>query len=123
MVQQELSQRIYGVVGLMRLIAENGLPLKITTQWTDDTYYDNDGYDTIQNIEVSGYIVRINGKKYPRGNVYQDEDTGEFRIDWTYRYTPPEGKTQSGRLTAIRNALKDAGIRVAESQLASVEAK
>ena len=49
--------------------------------------------------------MRINGKKYPRGN-YADDDT----LDWTYRYTAP--KTERGQKTAIKRALGEARLTV-----------
>jgi len=53
---------------------------------------------------VAGWLVRINGKKYPRDN-YADDG-----VDWTYRYTAPN--TDKGRQTAIRRALGEARLTV-----------
>ena len=83
-----------------RAIATNGLPLKIQTQWTEDSYTNEDQYGNIENVDVNGWLVRINGKKYPRGNY------GDDGIDWTYRYTSKD------RRDAIDNALKEAGLEI-----------
>ena len=110
MVRKALSKRIHGVIRLMRLIADNGLPLKVTTQWTDDDYYERPDPETDQMtmVNVQGWLVMINGKKYPRPDV-----DGDGTEDWSYRYTPKVGHTESGKLIAIGNALKDAGLSVA----------
>ena len=93
---------------LSRAIANNGLPLKIQTQWTDDDYYERRHPDTdeLDCINVAGFLVRINGKKYPRGHTDGD---GEF--DWTYRYTGVKND-EEGRQTAIKRALQDARLTV-----------
>ena len=83
-----------------RAIATNGLPLKIQTQWTEDSYTNEDQFGNIENVDVNGWLVRINGKKYPRGNY------GDDGIDWTYRYTSKD------RRDAIDNALKEAGLEI-----------
>ena len=90
----------------MRLIADCGLPLKITTEWTEDEYTEQDHYGLTSAKTVNGWRVRINGQVYPRGQY-----DGEF-IDWSYRYTPREGRTEAGRRTAVKNALLEAGLQV-----------
>ena len=87
-----------------RAIATNGLPLKIQTQWTEDSYTNEDQYGNIENVDVNGWLVRINGKKYPRGNY------GDDGIDWTYRYTAP--RTEEGMQIAIKHALNEARLTV-----------
>jgi hypothetical protein len=82
-----------------RAIATNGLPLKIQTQWTEDSYTDQDEYGNIYTVDVNGWQVRINGKKYPR-------QLGEDGIDWTYRYTTKD------RRQAIENALQEARLTI-----------
>jgi hypothetical protein len=82
-----------------RAIATNGLPLKIQTEWTEDVYTNQDQYGNIETVEVNGWLVRINGKKYPR-------QLGEDGIDWTYRYTAND------RRDAIENALREARLTV-----------
>lgn len=82
-----------------RAIATNGLPLKIQTEWTEDVYTNQDQYGNIETVEVNGWLVRINGKKYPR-------QLGEDGIDWTYRYTAND------RRDAIDNALREARLEV-----------
>jgi len=82
-----------------RAIADNGLPLKIVSDWTEDVYTNQDQYGNIETVEVNGWRVRINGKVYPR-------QLGEDGIDWTYRYTTKD------RDQAIKNALQDARLTV-----------
>ena len=87
-----------------RAIATNGLPLKIQTQWTEDSYTNEDQYGNIETVDVNGWLVRINGKKYPRGHY------GDDGLDWTYRYTAPN--TEDGRQTAIKHALDSARLTI-----------
>ena len=102
----------------MRAIAKNGLPLKIQAQWTDDDYYErrHPDSDEMNVINVAGWLIRINGRKYPRGHT-----DGDGSPDWTYRYTPEEGNTEFGKRIAIQRALTEAGFRIAESQTAKKE--
>ena len=86
-----------------KAIANNGLPLKIQTEWTEDVYTNQDQYGNIETVEVNGWLVRINGKKYPR-------QLGDDGIDWTYRYTAPN--TEEGRQTAIKHALQEARLTI-----------
>ena len=101
---------------LTKLIADNGLPLKITAQWTDDDYYErrHPDSDEMDVVNVAGWLIRINGKKYPRGHT-----DGDNNPDWTYRYTPEEGNTEFGKRIAIQRALTEAGLRVVESKFSS----
>ena len=87
----------------MKVIADNGLPLKITANWTDNDYYERRHPDTddMDLVNVAGWLIRINGKKYPRGHY------GDDGIDWTYRYTPEEGRTEYGKRIAIQRALRE----------------
>ena len=91
---------------ISRAIADNGLPLKIQTEFTDNDYWDriHPDSDDLKCINVAGWLVRINGKKYPRDN-YADDG-----IDWTYMYTAPN--TDKGRQTAIKRALSEARLTV-----------
>ena len=89
---------------ISRAIANNGLPLKIQTQWTEDTYTNQDIDGNINTVDVNGWLIRINGKKYPRGHY------GDDGLDWTYRYTAPN--TEEGRQTAIKRALQDARLTI-----------
>ena len=89
---------------ISRAIAENGLPLKIQTEWTEDVYTNQDRYGNIETVDVKGWLVRINGKKYPRDNY------GDDGIDWTYRWTAPN--TEEGRHTAIKRSLSQAGLEL-----------
>ena len=88
---------------ISRAIAENGLPLKIQTEWTEDVYTNQDIDGNISTEDVNGWLIRINGKKYPR-------QLGDEGIDWTYRYTSPN--TEEGRQTAIKHALQEARIEI-----------
>ena len=83
-----------------RAIATNGLPLKIQTQWTEDSYTKQDDNGDIETVDVKGWLVRINGKKYPRDNY------GDDGVDWTYRYTT------KNRRQAIDHALSEARLTI-----------
>ena len=93
----------------MKAIASNGLPLKITAEWTENDYWDRQHEDTddLTCVTVAGWLVRINDRKYPRGHT-----DGEGYPDWTYRYTPREGNSDEGKRIAIFNALREAGLEV-----------
>ena len=88
---------------ISRAIADNGLPLKIQTEWTEDVYTNQDIDGNISTVEVNGWLIRINGKKYPR-------QLGDKGIDWTYRYTSPN--TEEGRQIAIKRALQEARLTI-----------
>ena len=94
---------------MMRAIAINGLPLKIQAEWTDTDYWNrrSNYNDDLDVVNVKGWQIRINGRKYPRGHT-----DGEGYPDWTYRYTPREGNSEAGKRIAIFNALKEAGLTV-----------
>ena len=89
----------------LRAIADNGLPLKIKAQWTENDYWErrHPDSDEMDCVAVRGWLIRINGKKYPR-------QLGEDDIDWTYRYTAP--KSEEGRKIAIERALQEARLTV-----------
>ena len=89
---------------ISRAIANEGIPLKIQTQWTEDVYTNQDIDGNIETVDVNGWLIRINGKKYPRGHY------GDDGLDWTYRYTAPN--TEEGRQTAIKRALQDARLTI-----------
>lgn len=92
---------------ISKAIATNGLPLKIQTDWTENDYWERryPDSDDMDCVAVRGWLVRINGKKYPRGHT-----DGDGHPDWTYRYTAPN--TEEGRKTAIQNALKEARLEI-----------
>ena len=94
---------------MIRAIADNGLPLKIKAEWTENDYWDRTHPDTddLTCVTVAGWLVRINGRKYPRGH-FDGDDTP----DWTYRYTPQEGNTEAGKKIAIDRALSEARLTV-----------
>ena len=89
-----------------RAIANNGLPLKIQTQYTENDYWErrHPDSDEMDCVAVRGWRVRINGKIYPRGHY------GDDGPDWTYRYTAPN--TEEGRKIAIERALQEASLTV-----------
>jgi len=95
---------------LIKLIADNGLPLKIQATWTDNDYYNrrHPDLDELECVNVAGWLIRINGKKYPRGDV-----DGDGTPDWTYRYVT-HGNTMLGKWTAIGRALTSAGLKTEE---------
>jgi hypothetical protein len=92
---------------ISRAIANEGIPLKIQTEWTDNDYWNRkyEDSDELECVNVAGWLVRINGQKYPRGHT-----DGDGSPDWTYRYTSPN--TEEGRRTAIERALKEARLTV-----------
>ena len=91
---------------ISRAIANNGLPLIIKTQYTDNDYWErkHDDSDEMECVNVAGWLIRINGKKYPRGNY------GDDGLDWTYRYTSPN--TAEGRQEAIKRAFYEARLTI-----------
>ena len=94
---------------ISRAIADNGLPLKIQTEWTENDYWErvHPDSDDLRCVPVKGWLVRINGRKFPRGHT-----DGDGEPDWTYRYTPEDGNSKVGRICAIENALRDARLTV-----------
>ncbi len=91
----------------MRATANNVLPLKIQAQWTDDDYYErrHPDSDEMNVINVAGWLIRINGKKFPRGHT-----DGDGNPDWTYRYTGGKN-TEEGKKWAINQALISGGFK------------
>ena len=89
----------------LKLISDNGLPLKITAQWTDNDYHERFAPDSdeLKVINVAGWLIRINGKKFPRGHT-----DGDGSPDWTYRYTA--GHDEEGKQVAIKRALVESGL-------------
>ena len=98
-------------MALKKLIADNGLPLKITAQWTDNDYHErvNEYSDDLKVVNVAGWLIRINGKKYPRGHT-----GGDGEPDWTYRYTPEQGNTEEGKQVAIQRGLIESRLQQGE---------
>ena len=88
---------------ISRAIANNGLPLKIQTEYTENDYWErrHPDSDEMTCVAVRGWLIRINGKKYPRGNY-----DGDGELDWTYRYTSDD------RRVAIDRALTSAGLKI-----------
>ena len=100
-----MDNRLNYSSGTLRAIANNGLPLKINAQWTENDYWErrHPDSDEMDCVAVRGWLIRINGKKYPR-------QLGEDGIDWTYRFTAP--RTEEGMQTAIKNALSEARLEI-----------
>ena len=67
-------------------------------QWRDE-YYDYDQGE-LRCIPVEGWLIRINGVKFPRPDVWDDG-----RLDWTYRYTPKD--TAEGKMIAVEKAVSE----------------
>ena len=86
-----------------RAIANEGIPLKIHTEYTENDYWERryPDSDEMDCVAVKGWLIRINGKKYPRGHT-----DGDGTPDWTYRYT------SKNRRDAIDNALKQARLTI-----------
>ena len=86
----------------MKYISKTGLPLKISAQWTDDDYWErrHTDSDEMDCVNVAGWLIRINGYKFPRGHT-----DGDGNPDWTYRYTR-DGKTEKGKKFAIQSAIQ-----------------
>ena len=91
---------------MSKYFSKKGLPLKVTATWTDNDYWERRHPDTddLECINVKGWLIRINGKKYPRDNW------GDDGIDWSYRYTSPN--TEEGKKEAIKRALSEARLTV-----------
>ena len=91
---------------ISKAIADNGLPLKIQTEYTDNDYWERKypDSDDLECVNVAGWLIRINGKKYPRDNW------GDDGVDWSYRYTSPN--TEEGKKEAIKRALSEARLTI-----------
>ena len=86
----------------MKYFSKTGLPLKISAQWTDNDYWErrDPNSDDMDFVNVAGWLIRINGYKFPRGHT-----DGDGNPDWTYRYTR-DGKTEKGKKFAIESAIQ-----------------
>ena len=84
---------------MIKAFSKNVLPLKIKAEYTRDEYYDYDQGE-LRCIPVEGWLVRINGVKFPRPDVWDDG-----RLDWTYRYTPKD--TAEGKMIAVEKAVRE----------------
>ena len=85
----------------MKYLSKKGLPLKITAHWTDDDYYErrHPESDEMNVVNVAGWLIRINGLKFPRGHT-----DGDGNPDWTYRYTGGKNDKE-GKEWSINQAL------------------
>ena len=77
--------------------------IKIQAEWTQDSYTHQNAQGDITEVGVDGWLVRINGIKFPRPQL---DDEGGW--DWSWRYTPGEGHTEQGKQLAINKAMSDA---------------
>ena len=84
---------------MIKKFSSNGLPLKIKAEYTKDQYYDYDENE-LRCIPVEGWLVRINGVKFPRPI---EGDYG--KLDWSYRYTPKD--SEEGKMIAIEKAMRE----------------
>ena len=90
---------------MIKAFSKHGLPLKITAEYTKDVYHYYNSNEELCSDAVEGWLVRINGMKYPRGHT-----DGDGTPDWTYRYTR-HGRSEEGRRIAIEQALISAGFK------------
>jgi len=72
-----------------------------TYSYRPDPYSDHYDYNN-----VDGWLVRLNGIKFPRPKYDYDKD----EWDWSWRYTPEGGRSEEAKHSAIENAMKDARI-------------
>jgi hypothetical protein len=105
-----IGQEGYGIQSkgdhpMMKVLSPKGLPLKIQAEWTSDSYTNQDQYGNIEEVGVDGWLIRINGKKFPRGHT-----DGDGTPDWTYRFTSEH--TDEGKRIAINRALTEGGFNV-----------
>ena len=87
---------------MIKRFSKNGLPLKITAEWTNDDYYEERyfGKDDLMVTNVQGWLVRINGVKFPRPQVGLGSD-----LDYSYRWTLKQ--TEEGKLVAVEKAVRE----------------
>ena len=80
--------------------------IKIYAEFDHNSYaYRPDRYmDAYDTEEVSGWLIRINGIKFPRPKY--DYDVEDW--DWSWRYTPKGGNSEEAKEIAIENAMIDA---------------
>ena len=83
---------------MIKRFSKNGLPLKITAEWTNDDYY-NEWYNDLICTNVQGWLVRINGVKFPRPKMMNGE------LDYSYRWTL--NNNEESKLVAVEKALRE----------------
>ena len=86
---------------MIKRFSKGGLPLKITAEWTNDDYYNKNWTDPDDLIctNVQGWLVRINGVKFPRPRMMDGE------LDYSYRWTL--NNNEESKLVAVEKALKE----------------
>ena len=77
--------------------------IKIQAEWTQDAYTHQDARGHIQEVGVDGWLVRLNGIKFPRPQL---DDEGGW--DWSWRYTPKGGQSEEAKHKAITEAMREA---------------
>ena len=84
---------------MIKRFSKNGLPLKITTEWTNDDYYNKTSHESDDLIctNVQGWLVRINGVKFPRPQIIDGD------LDYSYRWTL--NNNEESKAVAIEKAL------------------
>ena len=77
----------------LRAIADNGLPLKIKAQWTENDYWERryPDSDEMDCVAVRGWLIRIHGKKYPRGHYADDDNWIDHRYNTKNRRRNADG--------------------------------
>ena len=86
---------------MIKKFSKGGLPLKITAEWTNDDYYNRSSRDSddLICVNVQGWLVRINGGKFPRPQIVDGE------LDYSYRWTL--NNNEESKLVAVEKALKE----------------
>ena len=86
---------------MIKKFSKGGLPLKITAEWTKDDYYNRSSRDSddLICVNVQGWLVRINGVKFPRPQIVDGE------LDYSYRWTL--NNNEESKLVAVEKALKE----------------
>ena len=86
---------------MIKRFSKNGLPLKITAEWTNDDYYNKTSRESDDLIctNVQGWLVRINGVKFPRPQMI------DGKLDYSYRWTL--NNNEESKLVAVEKALRE----------------
>ncbi len=85
---------------MIKAFSKQGLPLKITAEYTKDVYHYYDFQDELCSDPVEGWLVRINGYKFPRPQMMDGE------LDYTMRYVSPKNN-EEGKIIAIKKAMRE----------------
>ena len=85
---------------MIKAFSKHGLPLKITAEYTKDVYHYYNSNEELCSDAVEGWLVRINGYKFPRPQIMDGE------LDYTMRYVSPKNNT-GGKMIAIGMAMRE----------------